>query len=116
MVTKLKEKPKKTDGYDHILDEEEQAFEDALEAGEFVPMPEEEKKRLEELIDKGRKSKTINLRIQQFELDRIKILADKEGLPYQTFISSILHKYITNQLMDKKDILESVALLKNSVR
>lgn len=53
MVTKLKEKPKKTDGYDHILDEEEQAFEDALEAGEFVPMPEEEKKGLKNLSIKA---------------------------------------------------------------
>jgi predicted DNA binding CopG/RHH family protein len=44
----------------------------------------------------------INIRISSSELDKIKEIATREGLKYQTFVKSILHKYITGQLVDKK--------------
>ena len=44
----------------------------------------------------------MNIRISSHELDKIKAKADKEGLKYQTFIKSILHKYITGQLVEEK--------------
>ena len=34
------------------------------------------------------------------------MMAASEGMPYQTLISSILHKYINNRLVDKNDILK----------
>jgi hypothetical protein len=34
------------------------------------------------------------------------MIAASEGMPYQTLISSILHKYINNRLVDKNDILK----------
>ena len=40
----------------------------------------------------------INIRISFADLDRIKQMAEKEGLPYQTLIRSVLHKYATGQL------------------
>lgn len=39
-----------------------------------------------------KKDARINIRLSQFDLDRIKRIAVSEGLPYQTLISSILHK------------------------
>jgi hypothetical protein len=33
-------------------------------------------------------------------------------MPYQTLLSSIVHKFVTDQLVDKKDILKSIELLK----
>lgn len=44
----------------------------------------------------------MNIRISSHELDKIKEIAEKEGLKYQTFIKSILHKYITGQLVEEK--------------
>jgi predicted DNA binding CopG/RHH family protein len=44
----------------------------------------------------------MNIRIDTFELSKIKERAAKEGLRYQTFIKSILHKYITGQLVEKE--------------
>ena len=45
-----------------------------------------------------KKNARINIRISQFDLDRIKRIAVSEGLPYQTLISSILHKYVNRTI------------------
>lgn len=47
--------------------------------------------------------KKMNIRIDQFELEKIKEQAASEGLKYQTFIKSVLHKYITGQLIEKRN-------------
>jgi len=39
------------------------------------------------------KPRNINIRVSERDLERIKALAAEKGLPYQTFISSILHQY-----------------------
>lgn len=43
----------------------------------------------------------MNIRISSSELEKIKERAANEGLKYQTFIKSILHKYLTGQLVEK---------------
>ena len=48
--------------------------------------------------------KKMNIRIDPYELEKIKEYASKEGLKYQTFIKSVVHKYITGQLVDKDKI------------
>lgn len=49
-----------------------------------------------------KKESKMNIRIDPYELEKIKQCADLEGLKYQTFIKSILHKYLTGQLVEKK--------------
>ncbi len=44
----------------------------------------------------------MNIRISSSELEKIKAVATQEGLKYQTFIKSVLHKYITGQLIEEK--------------
>lgn len=46
----------------------------------------------------------MNIRIDPFELEKIKEEAERVGLKYQTFVKSILHKYLTGQLVDKDRI------------
>ncbi len=41
------------------------------------------------------KRKSVNLRIQERDLFNFKVRAAQEGMPYQTLMSSILHKYIS---------------------
>ena len=39
------------------------------------------------------KTRNINIRLSEKDLQKIKALAVKRGLPYQTLISSLLHQY-----------------------
>jgi predicted DNA binding CopG/RHH family protein len=48
------------------------------------------------------KESKMNIRIDPYELSRLKAKADMEGLKYQTLIKSVLHKYITGQLVEKR--------------
>lgn len=45
-----------------------------------------------------RKDSKINIRLTTHDLDGIRRLAAREGLPYQTLISSILHKYVAQHI------------------
>lgn len=44
----------------------------------------------------------MNIRIDREELERIKKQAAHEGLRYQSFVKSVLHRYITGQLIEDK--------------
>ncbi|MDR1453108.1 MAG: antitoxin [Candidatus Margulisbacteria bacterium] len=48
------------------------------------------------------KDQRMNIRVTQSDLAGIKLRAVEEGLPYQTLISSIIHKYLTGRLVDSK--------------
>jgi predicted DNA binding CopG/RHH family protein len=48
-----------------------------------------------------RKDKRVNIRMSEKDLIRFQKKAMEEGLPYQTLISSVLHKYINGRLTDK---------------
>ena len=43
------------------------------------------------------KAKNINIRISERDLQNIKALAAEKGLPYQTFISALLHQYTSRK-------------------
>lgn len=45
-----------------------------------------------------KKDKRINIRISSRDLDSIQRLALQEGIPYQTLVSSVLHKYVSGSL------------------
>ncbi len=47
-----------------------------------------------------KKDKRMNIRVSGRDLDAIKIKALEQGIPYQTLVSSILHKYTTGQLIE----------------
>jgi predicted DNA binding CopG/RHH family protein len=44
----------------------------------------------------------MNIRITRKDLDGIKLKAAEEGIPYQTLVASIIHKYVTGRLMEKQ--------------
>lgn len=45
-----------------------------------------------------RKDTKINIRLSSYDVERLKRIAAKEGLPYQTLVSSILHKYAASHI------------------
>ena len=59
----------------------------------------DEKRKLEETAKLMlQKDKRINIRLSSRDLERIQKKAAKEGIPYQTLISSTLHKFVTGKL------------------
>lgn len=48
-----------------------------------------------------RKDKRVNIRMSEKDLVGFQKKEMEEGLPYQTLISSVLHKYINGRLVDK---------------
>jgi predicted DNA binding CopG/RHH family protein len=45
-----------------------------------------------------RKNRRINIRINEADLEAIQQRALEEGLPYQSLVTSVLHKYATGRL------------------
>ena len=50
-----------------------------------------------------RKDRRLNIRLSSKDLEAIQKRALAEGLPYQTLISSVLHKYVTGRLVEVDD-------------
>ena len=44
------------------------------------------------------KTKNVNLRLSEKDLQKIKTMASEEGIPYQTLLSSLIHRYIGGKL------------------
>ena len=72
----------------------EQKIEDAIGRGEYVPVSPERAKWIAEQIAAYRKDAVISLRINVNDLKLIKEKAKKVGIPYQTYITSILHHVV----------------------
>ena len=87
------------------LDEEELQILRDFERGEFESIKnfKEEKRQLEATARRTlQKEKRINIRISARDLEKLQKRAAAEGLPYQTLISSTLHKFVTGQLKEVK--------------
>ena len=48
------------------------------------------------------KSKRINIRISERDLINLKAKSLEEGIPYQSLISSVLHKYVNGKLVESE--------------
>lgn len=84
------------------LSQEEKVLLDAVESGEYEStLTELRKKELEAAANLTfKKDKRINIRISNRDLVAIQSKATEEGIPYQTLVSSIIHKYISGSLQD----------------
>ena len=82
------------------LTKEEQDLVASVEAGEWKSVRNllGEKRRYAMIARHTlRKDKRINIRISQRDLEGIQVKAVREGIPYQTLISSVLHKYVAGR-------------------
>ena len=84
------------------LDKEERKLLKSFEAGEFksVLTPARRKIIRETASNTFKKDKRINIRISSRDLNAIQKRALVEGIPYQTLVSSILHKFVSGSLHD----------------
>ena len=78
------------------LDQEEKDLEKALDSVDLLKIPKPDatiQKKFKTAAANFKKQESkMNIRIDPFELDRIKKRAATEGLKYQTFVKSVLHK------------------------
>jgi predicted DNA binding CopG/RHH family protein len=85
------------------LDIEEQAIEDWLpDTIEALPVSKNLKEDVnfskEAAANYLRKEAKINIRLSRFDVENLRRLAVRKGLPYQTLITGILHEYVTHHV------------------
>lgn len=91
------------------LSEEEQEIEQMID--QYVRVSDEKRRRIERIIGKAKHKRAINLQIPEYELEKLKEKAALDGIPYQTLINTILHKYVTHQLLEKSEVMKSITAL-----
>ena len=93
-----------------VLTEDEKEIENGFEAGDWVASGSKYKDMIESTarstLQERRKGARVNIRMTDHQLEMIKLEADREGIPYQTLMSSVLHKYLSGQLVDRKIVDE----------
>ncbi len=86
------------------LDKEEREIKRSVESGEWRPVRRRsaEIERLRKAA-KGtfKKDRRINIRISTRDLEALKKRALREGVPYQTLIASVLHKYAAGHFTER---------------
>jgi predicted DNA binding CopG/RHH family protein len=86
------------------IDKEEKEFVESYNRGEWRSI--KDKKKLSKYIEAAKeslnKNKRINIRLTSKDLNDIQVKAIAEGIPYQTLISSLIHKYNSGKLVEKK--------------
>ena len=86
------------------LDQEEREILDAFESGRLKRV---ENAQQEIAAHRAaaettfRKDARINIRLSSKDLRALQARALKEGIPYQTLVASVLHKFVDGQLLDK---------------
>ncbi|MFN2502387.1 MAG: antitoxin [Pyrinomonadaceae bacterium] len=86
------------------LDKEEAELLASVEAGEWrsIENLDREIKRYQEYARATfRKDRRVNIRISVKDLQGLQKRALEEGIPYQTLISSVLHKYLSGSLVER---------------
>jgi len=75
----------------------------SFEKGEWQPVKNQKKQneRYRQMAAETlRKSRRVNIRISAMDLEGLQAKAAEEGLPYQTLMASVLHKYVSGRLVD----------------
>ncbi len=85
------------------LDDEERDLIESVERGEWKSV-----KKLKEEIEKHRqyarntlrKDSRVNIRISSRDLEALQAKAAEDGMPYQTLMASVLHRYVSGRLRE----------------
>ncbi len=84
-------------------DKEEKKLVEEIEKDEWKPMKDSAalKKKLRAAAKATMlKDQRMNIRIAKRDLESLKAKALEEGMPYQSLVSSVLHKYISGRLVE----------------
>lgn len=81
------------------FDDEERKLMEAVESSPDARLPEAEESRLKNALQEA--AKVVSIRMQHEDLKGIKEMARAAGMPYQTLINSIIHRYVTGGIVFK---------------
>ena len=81
-----------------IIDDVEKGKYHSLDENEFNPMMAMLETASNNTTEKLTKKKAINIRLLESDIIRLKSMALNEGMPYQTYISHMIHKLTTGAL------------------
>lgn len=86
-----------------ILDKYEREIQKALKRGDYVPVENQEESLLElqeaaKNYFKFKKNKSITLRVEGEDLTKVKVRAQKHGIPYQRIINMLINGYVNNRI------------------
>ena len=87
------------------IDEEERDLIESLERDEWRPVTDRDAAAAEAqayAVATLRKDRRMNVRISERDLKGLKVRAAEEGIPYQTLVTMVLHKYVTGRLVEKQ--------------
>jgi predicted DNA binding CopG/RHH family protein len=87
------------------LSKEEKELMDSVDRGEWKRISNFEKEKKKAMLAARatlKKNKRVNIRISQTDLEYLQRRAFEEGIPYQTLMTSVLHKFAHGRLSDKK--------------
>ena len=87
------------------LDSEEQNILEHLERGELLQAPESDQEMAAARLaahNTFNKTKRVNLRMSERDLNLAHSRAREEGMPYQTLLSSVIHKYLSGRLVERQ--------------
>jgi len=93
----------------HDLDEEEretmEALDAAIDRGDITVPTEGERAALntawQSVLKRSQERKAITLRLQARDIARLKSIAKRRGIPYQTLISSVLHQFANGDMIER---------------
>ena len=74
------------------LDQEEKEIMEAIDRDEFVPVTGAELRRVADAIAARKKDMTLTIRVNRSDINRIKKMAQKRRIPYQSYISEVIHR------------------------
>jgi predicted DNA binding CopG/RHH family protein len=100
----MKKKSGKKDIFDfEYLDDEERELIESIESGEYIPLPKKERDKHMAMLRQAarntmRKDARVNIRLTNNDLRGLKAKAAVEGIPYQTLLTALVHKYVTGQI------------------
>ena len=104
---------KKKDVFDVHLDTEEKEMLASLEREEWKPIPKRKELEMRKNVQQAaanylrrKKEERISIRVFREDLKKLKARAKDEGLPYQTLVTSILHKYTTGKFTENQNSLK----------
>ncbi len=87
------------------LDNEEQELLESFERGGWKPAKNaarEMAKHRRYARDTLRKDRRVNIRVSSKDIEQLQALAVEDGIPYQTLMASILHRYASGSLVQRE--------------
>lgn len=94
------------------LDEYEKGIEETLTSGAWTESPPEEVKRLQELAKSAPKEARVTFRVNADDLELLKVRALQEGMGYQTYLTSLIHKFVTEQFYPRSVLDQILEMLR----